>query len=359
MDDAPVHAWQSMYPPLASHARDWLDVGDGHAMHWEESGHPLGTPALFVHGGPGAGCTADDRRWFDPARYRIVLFDQRGAGFSRPHGRLEANSTAHLLRDMEALRRHLHIDRWLLFGGSWGATLALAYAQAHPQRVSALVLRGVFTATARESIGLYGAHRSAWLAGLEQRLHSQDESIGHAAALEWAAWEEDLMSERGDDSREREEAEVRVAEQSPGPLADPHPHPLPQAGEGATANPALLAMARIGVHYARRNWFLDEAQLLRDAGRLRGITGVIVQGKHDRVTPPAAALALHQAWPDSVLVSIDAGHSSSSPEMARRLIAATDAMSLWFRCRAALEPAFAASPEAHCSAASANPGRCA
>ena len=341
MDGAPVHAWQSMYPPLASHACGWLDVGDGHAMHWEESGHPLGTPALFVHGGPGAGCSPDDRRWFDPARYRIVLFDQRGAGLSRPTGRLEANSTAHLLRDMEALRRHLHIDRWLLFGGSWGATLALAYAQARPQRVSGLVLRGVFTATARESQALYGAHRSAWLAGIEQRLHCQDERIGHAAALEWVAWEEGLMSEPEDNSRERERAEPRVAEPSAGRLADPrpHPHPLPQAAEGARANPALLAMARIGVHYARRGWFLDEAQLLRDAGRLRGIPGVIVQGKHDRVTPPAAARALHQAWPDSVLESIDAGHSSRSPEMARRLIAATDAMGLRLRCRAALEPA--------------------
>ena len=293
MDDAPVHAWQSLYPPLACHAQGWLEVGDGHAMYWEASGNPLGAPALFVHGGPGAGCTPDDRRWFDPARYRIVLFDQRGAGASLPSGALADNTTAHLRRDMEALRQHLGIERWLLFGGSWGATLALAYAQAHPQRVSALVLRGVFTATVRESLALYGEHGRQWLSDLEQRLHGPDECVCQAAALEWVQWEEALMSER--------------------------------AGEGEGANPARLAMARIGVHCARHAWFLDEAQLLRDAHRLREIPGVIVQGAHDRVTPPAAGLALHRAWPASRWRPVDgAGHSSRHPEVARELIAATD-----------------------------------
>ena len=293
MHETPVHAWQSMYPPLARHAQGWLDVGDGHAMHWQTCGHPLGMPALFVHGGPGAGCSLDDRRWFDPARYRIVLFDQRGAGRSLPSGALADNTTAHLLRDMEALRLQLAIDRWLIFGGSWGATLALAYAQAHPQRVSALVLRGVFTATVRKARALYGEQAAAWSADIEQRLHGADECVCHAAALEWAAWEDDLMSE--------------------------------PAGEGARSNPALLAMARIGVHYARQTWFLDEAQLLRDAHRLRDLPGVMVQGGRDRVTPPAAGLALHQAWPGSQWRQVDgAGHPSRHPEVARQLIAATD-----------------------------------
>ena len=305
--NAPVHAWQVMHPPLACHAAGWLDVGDGHAIHWQECGNPLGTPVLFVHGGPGAGCTPDDRRWFDPAHWRIVLMDQRGAGQSRPAGRRVANTTAHLIDDIETLRRHLGIERWLLFGGSWGATLALVYAQAHPQHVSALVLRGIFTATARESRALYGERRGAWLAGLEQQLACHDERIADAAALEWLAWEDNLMREPQDKA------------------LPPIPHPLPQTGEGARANPARLAMARIGVHYARRDWFLGEAQLLRDADRLRGIPGVIVQGLRDRVTPPAAALALHRAWPGSRLETVaDAGHSSRHPMLARRLVEAVD-----------------------------------
>ena len=294
-----AHAWQAMHPPLQCHAQGWLDVGDGHEIHWEQSGHPLGQPALFLHGGPGAGCCADDRRWFDPQRYRIVLFDQRGAGRSRPAGRLQANTTAHLVRDIEALRIHLSIDGWLLFGGSWGATLALAYAQQHPQRVQALVLRGVFTATAAEKVGLYGAHAASLLAGFEAQLHGGDAAGEQAAAHAWRRREDALMA-----------------------------HEL--AAEGAATPPlesaaAALAMARIGVHYARHGWFLDEGALLAQAERLRSIPGVIVQGGRDRVTPPAAARALQRAWPGSRLQWIaGAGHSSRHPAMAQALIAATD-----------------------------------
>lgn len=317
VDTQTTHAWQSMHPPLASHTSGWLEVGGGHAAHWEECGNPLGIPALFVHGGPGAGCAADDRRWFDPARYRIVLLDQRGAGRSRPAGGLEANTTTHLLQDMEALRRHLHIERWLLLGGSWGATLALAYAQVHPERVIALVLRGVFTATARERRWLYGAegaatlHPLAWerlIGGLgatqgsdlpdafHDLLHCGDARTEAAAARAWWQWECELI--------------------------DPEPGPAQTAGSG---DAALLAMARIGVHYARHDWFLDEAQLLRQAGRLREVPGIIVQGARDLVTPPAAALALRRAWPGSVLHLVaNAGHSSHHPAIARQLIEATD-----------------------------------
>lgn len=321
MDTQPSHAWQSMYPPLTSHAHGWLDVGDGHQVYWEECGNPLGLPALFVHGGPGAGCTPDDRRWFDPRRYRIVLFDQRGAGRSRPRGRLVANRTEQLLRDMETLRRHLHIERWLLFGGSWGATLALAYAQRHAERVQALVLRGVFTATACEQHWLYTAqgvaalHPAAWqritatitasqntelLPALAAQLHCGDAAIEQGAARAWLQWEQDLIDLETPDRQASARQQLR--------------------DDGAA-----LAMARIGVHFARHAFFLDEAQLLVYAARLHTVPGVIVQGGCDLVTPPAAALALHLAWPGSQLLRVEAaGHASSHPAMAQQLIAATD-----------------------------------
>lgn len=321
MDTQRTHAWQSMYPPLQNHVHGWLKVGDGHQVYWEECGNPLGLPALFVHGGPGAGCTADDRRWFDPRRYRIVLFDQRGAGRSRPCGRLVANDTEHLVRDMETLRRHLCIEHWLLFGGSWGATLALAYAQRHPERVHSLVLRGVFTATAPERHWLYMAqgaatlHPEAWqrltltiaasqrtdvLSALATQLHCGEEAIEHTAARAWLQWEQDLMDL---------EAQIPQA---------PALQRLPDDG-------AVLAMARIGAHFACHAFFLEEGQLLVQAARLRTVPGVIVQGGRDLITPPAAALALHRAWPYSRLQRIEAaGHASSYPAMAQQLIAATD-----------------------------------
>ena len=324
MDNRPTHAWQSLYPPLPCHAHGWLEVGDGHAVYWEECGNPLGRPALFVHGGPGAGCSADDRRWFDPQRYRIVLFDQRGAGRSRPLGRLVANTTAHLVRDIEVLRRHLQIERWLLFGGSWGATLALAYAQSHPERVQALVLRGVFTATAREQRWLYapkGAatlHPAAWLrlnavlaapagadlpGAMAARLHCGDASAEQPAAQAWLAWEQALMANE--------------PPHSPAAQAPAAPRPCDDA--------AALAMARIGVHFARHAYFLEEDQLLAQAARLHGLPGLIVQGANDQVTPPAAARALHRAWSGSRLQQVEtAGHASCHPALARLLIRATD-----------------------------------
>jgi len=321
------HAWQWMYPPVQCHAQGWLDVGDGHEIYWETCGNPMGAPALFVHGGPGAGCGADDRRWFDPQRYRIVLFDQRGAGRSRPLGELRANTTAHLVRDIEKLRRHLDIGNWLLFGGSWGATLSLAYAQQHPERVRALVLRGVFTATARERHWLYGSrgaalvYPAAWrrltatmapargddpLDGLAACLHGGEPAIEQATAQAWLQWEQDLMALEGSD-------------------APPHAR-APQ--RRAPSDAAALAAARIGVRFARQAFFLPEGELLRGAARLRDVPGVIVQGQRDVVTPPAAADALHRAWPRSRLVQLaSAGHASTHGEMARRLIEATDGFS--------------------------------
>jgi proline iminopeptidase len=319
------HAWQWLYPPLQSHASGWLDVGDGHAEYWEVSGNPAGAPALFLHGGPGAGCSPSDRRWFDPSHYRIVLFDQRGAGRSRPQGGIEANTTGHLVQDIEALRRHLEVDRWLVFGGSWGATLALAYAERFPHRVAALVLRGVFLGTRREIAWLYapgGAAAllpAAWerlvssipcnaddiLGSVASQLHCGAPAIEHAAALAWLEWEQELME--SDD----------VAD------ARNHTQRAPDASTPQTW--AVLAAARVGVHFARHAFFMNEGQLLAGASLLRDIPGVIVQGGRDLVTPPAAAQALHRAWPGSTLHLVDgAGHASSHPAMARQLVAATD-----------------------------------
>ena len=319
----PTHAWQLMFAPLQHHDSGWLDVGDGHEMYWEQSGHPGGAAALVLHGGPGAGSSASDRRWFNPEHWRIVSFDQRGCGRSRAAHALHANGTPQLLADIEALRRHLGVDRWLLFGGSWGTTLALAYAQQYPRHVSGLVLRGVFMATRAETEWLYGPrgaalrHPQAWrrlcaalgvtaAADLLQAMHDQlqgkDASDAKVltAAHAWCAWEHDLM-----------DAETTLA---------PAPRP-PLADEQA------LAQARIGVHYARAGWFIEEGRLLADAVRLAGLPGVIVQGQRDLVTPPTAARALHAAWPQAQLCEVaTAGHASSHPSIARHLVHAIEAL---------------------------------
>ncbi len=287
MNENTSHAWQAMFPPLLPYDEGWLDVGDGHHMHWEVCGHPGAPAALFVHGGPGVGCTAADRRWFDPQRWRVVLFDQRGAGRSRCTDLLRANTTAHLIKDMEALRRHLHIERWTLLGGSSGATLALAYAQQHAHRVRALVLRGVFLATSAERQHLYG---SLW--------RSDDNTA--AAARAWWQAEQDLMCAEG-------------------------------AASATPDDKNLLTQARIGMHYARHAWFLQEGQLLHTAHALRGLPGSIVQGREDKVTPPWAARALHAAWPGSRLLELSgAGHASSHPAIARQLILATESLAARF-----------------------------
>lgn len=344
MSSAGTHAWRWMYPPLQCHAQGWLDVGDGHEIYWEVCGNPMGAPALFVHGGPGAGCLPADRRWFDPRHYRIVLFDQRGAGRSRPNGELHANTTAHLVQDMESLRRHLKIERWLVFGGSWGATLSLAYAQRYPERVQGLVLRGVFTATSQERCWLYTAQGGAalaypegWrrlmasvpaagradpLAAFAAALHCGDPATQQAAAQAWLQWEQDLM-----------DFEASGPSQAACGIA-------PQCNAAQAA--AALAGARIGVHFAQHGFFLAEGRLLRQATCLRTIPGVIVQGAQDRVTPPAAALALQRVWPASRLVLVKAaGHASSQGGIAQQLIGATDG----FRAMPAAAPGYASAQQ--------------
>jgi proline iminopeptidase len=308
----------SLYPAIEPNACGQLDVGDGQRMYWEECGDPAGKPALFLHGGPGSGCTAEQRRFFDPAAYRIVLLDQRGCGRSTPSAGdlrtdLAVNTTWHLVADIERLREHLGVERWLLLGVSWGSTLALAYAEAHPQRVSALVLAGV-TLTRRADIDwlyrgvapLYPAEYERFLAGAggavadpveayHRLLHDPDPHVRARAADDWSAWELALMS------------------------TEPDP-PWPEAWR----DPAYrYARARLVTHYFRHAAWLEDDALLRGAGALAGIPGTLVHGRLDLGSPLLAAWELARAWPDGELVVVErAGHSASA--LAEHLVAATD-----------------------------------
>ena len=306
------------YPPIDPHAIGSLETKDGHAIYWEACGNPDGKPALFLHGGPGGGCSTDNRRLFDPEIYKIILFDQRGAGRSRPLGSLDNNTTPHLVADIEALRLHLDIERWhLVLGGSWGATLALVYAQTHPHVVKSLVLRGVFTARRSEIDWLYGdgarhifpeayaAFRN-FLPAQEQgdiigayhrRLTSGDETVELAAAASWCAYEGKLLMLL----------------------------PRPSAFMSGAASPHTLALSRIEAHYFMHHSFMEEGQILARMDRLQGIPGMIVQGRYDAVTPPVTAFELHEAWPGSQLEIVpDAGHATVEPGIQRALVAATD-----------------------------------
>jgi proline iminopeptidase len=305
----------ALYPPIEPHDSGMLDVGDGHQIYWEVCGNPNGRPALFLHGGPGGGCSTDHRRLFNPALWRIVLFDQRGCGRSQPAARIEQNTTWHLVADIERLRGLLGIERWLVLGGSWGSTLALAYAQAHPQAVNALVLRGIFLARQSEIDWLYRSGAShlfpeAWeafrgaipqgertdlVAAYQRRLTCGDAAIEQAAAAAWCAWEHDIMTL------------------------------LPSPPARNPADAGQLALARIEAHYFCNDSFLGERPLLDGMDRMAHMPGVIVQGRHDCVTPATSAWALHQRWPHSVLQIIpDAGHATSEPGIQRALVAATD-----------------------------------
>jgi proline iminopeptidase len=306
-----------LYPDLLPYAVHRLAVDDRHALYVEECGTAKGIPALFLHGGPGAGCEPYHRRFFDPARYRVVLFDQRGAGRSVPHADLTDNTTWHLVADIERIRERLGIERWLVFGGSWGSTLALAYAQTHPERVSALVLRGIFLCRDDEIRWFYqqGASRlfpDYWadfvapvapgdrhdLLGAYHRLLTGADDIARmAAAKAWSTWE------------------GRTATLLPNPsvvghFGDPH---------------VALSLARIECHYFVHQAFLRPGQLLEDAGRLAGIPAVIVHGRYDAICPLENAWALHRAMPGSELVIVpDAGHAASEPGIRSALVEATD-----------------------------------
>lgn len=308
----------TLYPSIEPYASGHLDVGDGHTLYWELCGNPQGKPAVFLHGGPGSGSGAVHRRLFDPARYNVLLFDQRGCGRSRPVGLLDANTTWHLVEDAERLRMHLGIERWMVFGGSWGATLALAYAQSNPERVSELVLRGVFSGRAAEIDWFYrsGANRlfpEEWerflaplgeeerrdpVAGYHRLLNDEDRHVRLRAAFAWTRWEARTVS-------------MRTL-----PLG---------ATDGAEASEATLAFARIENHYFRHGCWLEEGQLIARMPRLWGVPGVIVQGRYDVVTPPITAFELHRAWPGSQLRIIEnAGHAFSEPGILKALMEATD-----------------------------------
>ncbi|HWT11744.1 MAG TPA: prolyl aminopeptidase [Allosphingosinicella sp.] len=308
---------RTLYPPIEPYRSGHLDVGDGHRLYWERCGTPAAKPVVFLHGGPGAGCSPEHRRQFDPERYDILLFDQRGCGRSTPHASLEANTTWDLVADIERLREVAGVERWMVFGGSWGSTLALAYAQTHPKRVTELVLRGIFTFRQTELDWLYryGAseifpdkweeflapipdgERGDLVAAYHRRLTGPDPAERLAAAKAWSKWEAETVTLL----------------------------PNPEVIETHTGDDFAIAIARIENHYMVHKGWIEEGALLRDAAVLRGIPGVIVQGRYDCCTPPAAAWDLHRAWPDAVLNIVpDGGHLFNEPGILDGLIRATD-----------------------------------
>lgn len=306
----------TLYPELQPYVQHSLEVDPPHVLHIEECGNPAGIPVLFVHGGPGAGCEDYHRRFYDPERYRIILFDQRGCGRSTPHAALEGNTTQALVADMECIREHLGIEQWLLFGGSWGSTLSLVYAETHPERVLGLILRGIFMCRPHEIQWFYqqGASRlfpeywKEYLAPIPEaeqddlvqafykRLTGDNEMQRMAAAKAWSLWEGKTSTLR------------------------PSEAVVEHFGNPYTA----LSLARIECHYFVHDSFLAPAQILRNADRLRGIPGVIVHGRYDVVCPVENAWQLHQVWPEAQLRIIpDAGHSASEPGTIDALIQAT------------------------------------
>ncbi|MFV2001452.1 MAG: prolyl aminopeptidase [Paracoccaceae bacterium] len=309
-------AAQYLYPSIEPFDARMLDVGDGHTIYVEQCGNPAGLPVVVLHGGPGGGCSPAMRRYFDPKVFRIVLFDQRGCGRSRPHASVEANTTWHLVADIEAVREVLSIQDWLVFGGSWGATLSLIYAQAHPGRVRHLILRGVFLMTQAELAWFYGGgaghfwpenwqrfvglvpqdERGDLIAAYHKRLFSGDEMLETRFARAWAHWENALASIHHD-------------------------------GRGGES-PSIYAraFARLENHYFTNAGFLEvDGQILRDIGRISHIPGNIVQGRYDMICPPVSAQSLHAAWPKSELRIVPrSGHALSEPGISAELVRVTN-----------------------------------
>ncbi|GIH74308.1 prolyl aminopeptidase [Planobispora longispora] len=312
----------SPHPPIEPYDHGMLDTGDGNFVYWEVCGNPDGKPALVVHGGPGGGCTAGQRRTFDPELYRIVLFDQRGCGRSTPHASdpaadMSLNTTEHLLSDMELLREHLGVDRWLLYGGSWGSTLILAYAERHPERVSEIVIPAVTTTRRSEVDWLYrGVGRffpEQWdrfragvpeadrdgdlVAAYARLMEHPDADVRAKAAIDWMTWEDAVISLESNGT--------------PGAYGD-------------RPSDDLMAFVRICAHYFANGAWLEEGALLRDAGRLAGIPGVLIHGRHDLGSPVGTAWELARAWPGAELIVIeDSGHTGSDA-MRDEILAAID-----------------------------------
>ncbi|MCM0019348.1 MAG: prolyl aminopeptidase [Tagaea sp.] len=309
-------ARSDLFPPLDPYGTGSLRLDDRHAMYWEQSGNPRGVPVVFLHGGPGAGATPAHRRFFDPYHYRIVVFDQRGAGRSTPHGEIAANTTPILVDDIERLRAHLGIERWHVFGGSWGSTLALAYAQAHPARVRSLALRGIFLGRKSEiDWFLYGignvfpeawkafahflpeAERGDLLGAYWARLIDPDPAVHLPAARAWSAYEGACSTLL----------------------------PSPETVQAFSEDRMALSLARIEAHYFRNALFLPESALLDGVAKLREIPATIVQGRYDMVCPIVTADRLAKAWPEARYVVVpDAGHSAMEPGIRAQLVAAME-----------------------------------
>ncbi len=312
---------QILYPDIKPFDQQWLEVSPPHQLYLEQSGSVEGIPVLFLHGGPGGGSDPVHRRYFDPEKYHIIIFDQRGAGRSKPHANLEDNTTSALIADIERIRQHLHIDKWLIFGGAWGSTLALAYAQQHTERVLGLILRGIFLARQQDLDWLYqggAAHiypdywedfiqpippseRNQMLSAYYRRLTGDDEIARMSAAKAWAIWEGRLATLQGSHKTIEHFSDPRLA----------------------------LSLARIETHYFIHQCFLDPDQLINNASKLKNVPGIIVHGRYDMVCPLENAWILMKAWPQVELQIIrEAGHAISEPAIIDALILATKNMAL-------------------------------
>jgi proline iminopeptidase len=310
---------RTLYPEIQPYQTGMLDVGDGHNLYWELSGNPDGKPVVFLHGGPGGGSSPEHRRQFNPEKYKILVFDQRGCGKSTPYAELDHNTTWDLVQDIEKLRTEVaKVDKWQVFGGSWGSTLAITYAETYPERVTELVLRGIFLFDQYEIDWMYKpggasqiypdkfeefigpipeAERGDLVEAYRKRLTSSDKDEQLRAAQAWSKWEGDIVTLL----------------------------PSPSTIEHFTSPEVAIAVARIENHYMANHGWFEEGQLLRNAEKLRGIPGVIVQGRHDTCTPPMTAWRLKQAWPEVELNIIpDGGHLFSEPGVLDGLIRATD-----------------------------------
>ena len=307
---------RTLYPEIKPHKKGWLAVDNLHHLYWEQSGNPQGVPVVFLHGGPGAGAVAAHRRFFDPDYYRIVIFDQRGAGRSKPLGELNKNTTADLINDIERLRKHLSIERWFVFGGSWGSSLALAYGQAHANRCLGLALRGIFLCRKAEidwfMNGMRRIFPEAWeafanflpeqeradlLGNYHRRLIDPNPEIHLPAARVWSRYEGSCSTLR----------------------------PNPEALSSLLEPTAALGLARIEAHYFVNNCFMQEGQLLDKVSQLARIPCIIVQGRYDAVCPIVSAVELAAAWPNAELqIVTDAGHSAMEPGIRSKLIAAME-----------------------------------
>ena len=317
--DMPLTQRRTLYPEIQPYETGHLDVGEGHSLYWEMCGNPKGKPVVFLHGGPGGGSSPDHRRQFNPEKYKILVFDQRGCGKSTPYASLEANTTWHLVEDVEKLREQVaKVERWQVFGGSWGSTLSLAYAQTYPERVTELVLRGIFLFDQYEIDWMYteggasqiypdkfeeflapipGDERGDLVEAYYKRLTSDDPDARLAAAKAWSKWEGDIVTLL----------------------------PSPATIEHFTSPEVAVAVARIENHYMRNRGWFEEGQLLKGAEKLRAIPGVIIQGRHDSCTPPKAAWSLKKAWPEVELnIVADGGHLFNEPGILDGLVRATD-----------------------------------